>query len=192
MFSLPIIPMFLYFCFFLLSPVTRLPQLPLLICPLRRGPEIMWLEQQICKCVWVTPGQHSSQRWGSSGPYSLELKWVFCITCWILFLCITSDPFCKVNWELAFFKLTAGNWPLCSRYVRKGLDEEQVRRQNGNTPALIVTVMLLYKVTWAQIPLCDPVATGPAGLSPYRTKPPIRKSCFSSQYTLMTQKCSSL
>lgn len=51
---------------------------------------------------------------------------------WILFLHITSDPFGKVNWELAFFKLTAGNWPLCSRYVRKGLDEGRIRRRSGN------------------------------------------------------------
>lgn len=47
MFSLPITPMFLYFCFFLLSPVTSLPHYPLLICPLRRVTEIMRFEQQI-------------------------------------------------------------------------------------------------------------------------------------------------
>ena len=155
MFSLPITPMFPYFCFFLLSPVTSLPHYLLLICPPRRVTEITRFEQQIANVSELllasTPG---------SGPCSLELKWVFCITCWILFRHITSDPFCKVNWELAFFKLTAGNWPLCSRYVRKGLDEEQVRRQNGNNLALIVTVMLQHHVRWAQMPRCNPVGDG--------------------------------
>lgn len=51
----------------------------------------------------------------------------------ILLLHMTYEPpapLCKVNWGLASFKPSAGNWPLCSRY---GLDG---KKKNENCLAL--------------------------------------------------------
>lgn len=79
----------------------------------------------------------------------------------ILFLHITSDPFWEVNCEPAYSRLSAGNWPLCSRYVREGLDEEQTRRRNGNDPALMA--MLGRHGRQSQIPGCSHRGNGTCG-----------------------------
>lgn len=79
----------------------------------------------------------------------------------ILFLHITSDPFGEVNCEPAFSRLSAGNWPLCSRYVRKGLDKEQTRRRNGNDPVLLA--MLGHHGRQWQIPGCSHRDNGTCG-----------------------------
>lgn len=116
--------------------------------------EMMGFEQPIANLFVFLLVSNSGQKW----LFELRAEMGVLHYLWILFLHITSDPFCKVNWGLAFFKLTAGNWPLCSRYVRKGLDEEQIKRENGNDLAL--PVMPRHFVKWSQIPWCSHVGHG--------------------------------
>lgn len=133
--------------------------------PLRWVAETMRFEQQICKIIRVTMGQPLWSAFGKQWLLELGAEMGVLHYSLILFLPITSDPFCKVNWELAFFKLTAGNWPLCSRYVRRGLDEEQIRRQMGMIwPLQSCSSLCTYLGA-------VPQAVVPVELFPYRIKP---------------------
>lgn len=108
-----------FLCVFLLFLVASLAPFSLLICPCEASSrnDGMWATD--CTFIWVPTG---SQLWSAFGKqcrleHRAEMGVLHYLL--ILFLHITSDPFREVNCEPAFSRLTAGNWPLCSRYVRE-------------------------------------------------------------------------
>lgn len=88
----------------------------------RQAPGMMQFWATDCKSESVLP--RSSGPLGKQWLWRLRAQRSVLHYLWVLFLHMTYGPFCKVTWGLAFFKPTAGNWPLCSRYVRNCLDGE--------------------------------------------------------------------
>lgn len=149
--------MFLYFCFFLLSPDSLVFHTIPVDLPAEEGHRniAFWANKiaNVPELLLAGIAVSAGEEW----PSQLGLKWVFCITCWILFRHITSDPFAKLieSWP---FQIGLQEIDLC---VHAMLGKGWMKSKSGGKMeiiwSLIVTVTLQHHMKWAQIPRCNPV-----------------------------------